>query len=314
MVAGCVVPHPKANASGVKSGRLPPIQRTVKLAGKMLGKALLALLLAAPLAVRGAEFELYRPSHRSAEELAALVDPVLGAGGRAVADARTGVLILTGEADGLARARALLRELDVPLARYLVDSRIESREALRLRGYTLESELELGPLRIARLAEPEPARPVAQVQVHFWELETRDARRSERSLQVLEGRTAELWTGSLIPIRVRNFDLPTREERVLETEPLLSLRTGFQLRPRRLGDGEVELELVAVTTGGHAAAEISRTSSSTQLRLRLGEWVTVRQLATSHSLTGSAPLTGWEERDSEQDELLLFRILLAPEN
>ena len=45
-----------------------PIQRTVKLAGKMLGKALLALLLAAPLAVRGAE------------ELAALVDPVLGAG------------------------------------------------------------------------------------------------------------------------------------------------------------------------------------------------------------------------------------------
>ncbi|MEE8314635.1 MAG: secretin N-terminal domain-containing protein [Myxococcota bacterium] len=286
----------------------------MKLAGKMLGKALLALVLAAPLAARGAEFELYRPSHRSAEELAALVDPVLGAEGRAVADSGTGVLLLTGEADGLARARTLLRKLDVPLTRYLVESRIESREALRLRGYTLESELDLGPLRIARLAEPEPARPVAQGRVHFWELTSRDERRSEHSLQVLEGRTAELWTGSLIPIRVRNFDLPTREERVLETEPLLSLQTGFQLRPRSLGKGELELELVAVTTGGHPAAEISRTSSATRLRLRLGDWVVVRQLATSHTLTGSAPLTSWEQRDTERDELLLFRILLAPDN
>ncbi|MEE9278677.1 MAG: secretin N-terminal domain-containing protein [Myxococcota bacterium] len=282
----------------------------MKSAGKMLGKALLALALAVAPGTQAADFDLYRPKHRTAQELQPLIAPVLGDDGGAVADPGTGTLLISGNAQARARARELLTQLDVPLARYWIDSRIESREALRLQGYELEGEFQLGSLRIERLREPDP--PALEPRMHFQELRTDEVRRHQQSLLVTEGRTAELWTGSLVPIRARSFELPDGEQRVLETEPLLAVRTGFQLRPRGLPDGSVELELVAVAARGRSGAELERTSSSTQVRLRPGEWVGVTELSETRTFTGYAPLES-AASEWERDELLLFRVRPAAE-
>ena len=305
-------PHRIAETSAVKSGRAAPINRTVNLAGKMLGKALLALTLGAPASFARADVELYEPEHRSAHELALLLDPALGTGGRAVADPGTGALLLTGTATELGNALELLSRLDVPLSRYIVESRLESREALRLQGYLLETGLQLGTLRFARLREP-PARD-GPGRLLFHESGTARERRLEQSLLVAEGQSAELWTGALMPIRVRNFELRDRGERVVETEPLLALRTGFQLRPRDLPDGQVELELVAVETRSQAGSAIARTSITAHLRLPLGEWTVVSELQTSKSLSGTMTLDLHPQIDPNPDDLLLFRVLRAPDN
>ena len=303
-------PHRIAETSAVKSGRVAPIYRAVNLAGKMLGKALLALTLAGPASFARADVELYEPRHRSADELAVLIDPVLEPDARAVADPGTGVLLLRGSAAQLGTARELLARLDVPLPHYLVESRIESREALRLQGYGIDTALQLGTLRIARLREP-PA-PKRPGRVLFHETGTETEERLEQSLRIAEGQTAELWTGALMPIRIRNFELRDRGERVVETEPLLALRTGLQLRPRGLPQGDIELELSAVETHSETGAEIARTSSTARLRLSPGEWAVVSELPTSRPLRGSMTFELREEIEPERDELLLFRILPDP--
>ncbi len=304
-------PHRIAETSDVKSGMASPINRAVSFAGKMLGKALLALTLAVPASSVSADVLLYEPKHRSADELAVLLDPALGTDGRAVADPGTGVLLLTGSEAGLGIARELLSRLDVPLARYVVESRIESREALRLRGYSIDTAIQLGTLWIARLREP-PAREGPGRRL-FHEVRTEREGRLERSLLVAEGQTAELWTGALMPIRVRNFELRDRGERVVETEPLLALRTGLQLRPRGLPDGQVELERIAVEPRSGAGAEIARVSSASRLRLPLGAWAVVSELPTSRALSGTMTFELREEIEPERDELLLLRILHAPQ-
>jgi type II secretory pathway component GspD/PulD (secretin) len=283
----------------------------VKFTGKMLGKAVLALALVVPTSAPGAELELYRPKHRSAQELAPLIDPLLGAEGGAVPDAGTGSLLLSGSAEGLARAQALLSQLDVPLARYRVESRIESREALRLRGYTHEGEFQLGSLRIARLREPDHTQRREPGALRQYR--TRGDERTWQSLLVAEGSSAELWTGSTIPFRARNFEFRDREERVLEIEPLLAVRTGLELRPRSLPEGGVELEMAAVAARGGTGVDISRTSSSTRLRVRLGEWLALDELSNTRTFSGSAPVEPRTNVESESDELLLFRVLRAPE-
>ncbi len=215
---GRMEPHRIAETSAVKSGGVVPIYRAVNFAGKMLGKALLALTLAAPASSVGAEVELYEPVHRSANELAVLLDPARGGDARAVADPGTGLLLLTGSAAELSTARELLSRLDVPLPRYLVESRIESREALRLQGYSIDTPIQLGTLQIARLREPPPRDGPGRLLFH--EAGTEREGRLEQSLRIAEGQTAELWTGALMPIRVRNFELrqqiePERDELLL---------------------------------------------------------------------------------------------------
>ncbi len=150
---GRMEPHRIAETSAVKSGGVAPIYRAVNFAGKMLGKALLVLTLAAPASSVGAEVELYEPKHRSADELAVLLDPARGGDARVVADPGTGLLLLTGSAAELSTVRELLSRLDVPLPRYVVESRIESREALRLQGYSIDTPIQLGTLQIARLRD-----------------------------------------------------------------------------------------------------------------------------------------------------------------
>ena len=115
-----------------------------------------------------------------------------------------------------------------------------------------------------------------------------------------------------MPIRIRNFELRDRGERVVETEPLLALRTGLQLRPRGLPQGDIELELSAVETHSETGAEIARTSSTARLRLSPGEWAVVSELPTSRPLRGSMTFELREEIEPERDELLLFRILPDP--
>lgn len=293
--------HPRAETICVKSGPAPPIHRTVRLAGKILGKALLVLAIAVPQGAATADVELYRPKHRSADELARLIDPLLGEGGRAAADPGTGALLVSGGADARATARGLLAELDVPLVQYRVDSRIESREGLRLRALAPQGEFDLGPLRVARLRGPDRPAPAG---VRFRELGTEALERREPILLVREGDTAELWIGSLVPIRVRDFELRDREERVLETEPQLALRTGLQLLPRALPEGGVELELWAVSAEPGAGG-VSRTSGPARVRLEPGEWLALTQLSRTPVWGGTAPLGA---EDGERDEVLLFRL------
>ena len=163
-----------------------------------LGLGLLILLV--PLPSGATELELYRPRHRPAAELAPLAQGLLGSNGTAVADPHSGKLVLSGSAAAVKQTLRALRELDTPLRQYRIEARVTSEEELALRGLEVHGWLELGDLRIGRIRSAETGN-----QRVFRTLRTEGGDLLLANVLVLEGRTAEIWTGTSQPVYLRVF-------------------------------------------------------------------------------------------------------------
>src|SRR5215468_8794357 len=95
---------------------------------RVIAGALCALLAGSALAQ--ARFRIYEPRSRTAEELAPLVAPMLGAEGSAVPDPHGGSLILEGDPQAIEQALAALDSLDRPAPQYRIESETRSRDSL----------------------------------------------------------------------------------------------------------------------------------------------------------------------------------------
>ncbi|HTO69669.1 MAG TPA: secretin N-terminal domain-containing protein [Myxococcota bacterium] len=251
----------------------------------------LVLVLSAGLAAAQAGFRVYEPRSRSAEELAPLVAPLLGPDGAAVPDPHGGRLVLEGRPEAVARALAALQELDAELRQYRVESQVVARRALEAAGVAADAWVDRGGLRVARLAAGA------------------GAERAERQFQatavVLEGSTAELWSGS---------------SRVLRTQygaQLVPAESGFRVRPRAVGGGEVELEITPVVS--HAVGDVARSGeiremgASTRVRVRLGESLALASVTDAGSSAGADVFHGAQARSESSDSVMLVRVTPADE-
>jgi hypothetical protein len=250
-----------------------------------------------PPAALAAQLELYTPRGRPAEELVPLVAPLLEPEGTAVADPGSGKLLLRGSAEALRAARAVLEQIDVVPRQYRVETRIEERESLTSRGLSIEGWIEVGDVRIGRVREPARRRGHAdsRVEIRVREYRTTSRERFASSVVVIEGREAEVWTGSLVPVHARVYDVRAQETRIVETRMLEPVRTGFAVRPRAAGEGAIELEIVPIreqvrARGGAGSGDlaISQTGASTRVRVQPGEWIAIGRLQ-------------WDEEDRESE-------------
>lgn len=222
--------------------------------------ALLALWL--PLAAVAAELEIYRPRHRPAEELAPLAAALMEPEGTAVADPRSGALVLRGPAANVARTLVALRALDVRSASFRVESALIRLSELAAAGLELEGWRALGGVRVGRIA----AR-VEGLRLRARALLAAGERRFSGRVSVLDGHDAELWTGS-----TRLEPAVARSARgVRESTVAVRVRTGLGVRPRSLPDGRIELELAPVAAERGAGGAIVRAGAATTLAVRAGE-------------------------------------------
>jgi type II secretory pathway component GspD/PulD (secretin) len=239
----------------------------------MRSKVLVALALSIAWLAAGvsaqAHFRIYEPRSRTAEELAPLVAPMLGPDGSAVADVHGGSLILEGDPAAIADALVALQSLDAPLHQYRIESETRSRESLAA-AFAGVGVGGAGGLQIVRIAAG---------------ANTGDrTRRLGTNLVVLEGHTAEIWTGTTIPVRSS------------AGVALVPIQSGVRVRPRALGTGEIELEITPVMAERGRGDEIHELGASTQIRVRPGESVAIAGISDGSEArdAGFPPSAGTE--------------------
>jgi hypothetical protein len=262
--------------------------------GRALAALLACALILAPLAA-GADLEVWTPRHRPAAELQGAAEAALGPGGVAAVDRGSGRLVLRGTQEAIAGAIALLERLDVALASWRIEARATRLDRLRAAGVEIEGWTAIGDLRVGRPGGPEGLRAVLRASASV-----------ERSgftgtVVALDGRPAELWTGSDRLERVRVLE--TRPGGLVEREGavIVPVRTGMRVTPRALPDGRVELEIAPLVEERRADGTIARAGLATRAIVRPGESVVVAAVTTGGGGT-RADLGGYE-RSEESGEL-----------
>jgi len=278
-------PHRKGDARGVKSGFV-------------IFVALLALAFSAV----GGALEIYVPRNRTAEELAPLVQALLADQGSAVADPHSGKIVLSGDPGAIAQALEALRSLDQEVSQYRVESETSTREALDRASASVAGWIEAGDLRIGRVVGPEGVRLRASAG---------GAGSSERlaaSVVVMEGRSAEIWTGADYPLTTRTLERAGPYARVSETTELVSVRSGFRVRPRSAGPEAIEVEITPIVEQLGPGGSIRETGASTQIRVKPGESVAIGGVTRQERSAGADVLRGAERGSAASESLLVVRV------
>ena len=278
-------PHRKGERRGVKSALV-------------LGAALLTLAFSA--AAGG--LEIYVPRNRTAEELAPLVQAMLADQGSAVADPHSGKIVLSGDPAAIASALEALRSLDQAVRQYRVESETSTREALDRASASVAGWIEAGNLRIGRVVGPEG------VNLHASAGGAGSSARVAASVVVMEGRSAEIWTGADYPVTTRTVERAGPYGRVTETTELVPVRSGFRVRPRSAGPEAIEVEITPIVEELGPEGSIRETGASTQIRVRPGESVAIGGLTRRESSAGADVFHGAERGAGASESLLVVRV------
>jgi hypothetical protein len=243
--------------------------------------ALLVVSLSAPAAAQ-TRFKIYEPRNRTAEELAPLVAPLLGADGSAVADPYAGSLVLEGEPAAIADALAALETLDAAQHQYRIESETRSRESLAGAFAGVDARADGAGLQIVRVGAGANG--------------GERSRRLGASLVVLEGHTAEIWTGSTLSMRFG------------DGVALVPAQSGVRVRPRTLGSGEIELEITPVLAERGRGGQIRELGSSTQIRVKPGEAVAIAGITETRDERGAAFPASARASSAASDSATVVRV------
>jgi type II secretory pathway component GspD/PulD (secretin) len=241
----------------------------------------IALLAAAQAFAQGARFHIYEPQSRTAEELAPLVAPMLGPDGGAVPDPHGGSLILEGDPAAIADALAALQTLDQAPHQYRIESETRSRAALEAASARV-GFADHGALRLARVS----AGAVASER----------GRSFGASVVVLEGRTADVWSGRELPL---HFGAETA---------LVPVQSGFRVKPHTLGSGEIELEITPVVAEQGRGGEIREMGAATRVRVRPGESIALAGVDESSDSRGASLPPGASAAAGTSDSAIVVRV------
>lgn len=264
-----------------------------------IGVGILALALSVEAA---GGFEIYVPRNRSAEELAPLVSGLIAGEGSVVADPHSGKLVISGEPEAIAKALAALRSLDQPVRQYRVESETSTTRSLDQASARVSGWIDAGGVRIGRVVGPEG------VEVRASAGAGGAAERLAASVVVMEGRSAEIWTGADHPVTTRTVERAGRYSRVTESTELVPVRSGFRVRPRSAGPGAVELDITPIVSELGPGGSIRETGATTQVRVRPGESVAIGGIAQRARSEDADVFRGAGRADATDESLLVVRV------
>jgi hypothetical protein len=230
------------------------------------------------------------------------VQAVLAGQGSAVADPHSGKLILSGEPDAVAQALAALRELDQALRQYRVDSETSTRKALEGASARVDGWIEAGDVRIGRVVGPEGVRVRASAGSGG------SSERLEATVVVMEGRSAEIWTGSDVPVTTRTVERAGRYSRVTESTELVPVRSGFRVRPRGVGAEKIEVEITPIVEELGPGGSIRETGATTHIRVNPGESVAIAGVTRGESSAAADVFQGAARGSASSESVFLVRV------
>ncbi len=241
-----------------------------------------------------ADADVYKSRYRTAEELLPIAEAALGGEGKVVVDAGTNSLVMLGPAPVLARARAILEQTDTKLHSVLI--RYEERRAADLdeAGVAVRWSTDLGPVRIGNVV-PRDGGSGAVVGAASAKSDVRGERSG--TLRVLEGHSGRIETGTRIP-----YETGLGRSR---STAFVDATSGFEVRPRVLGDGRVRLALRPFGAQPAADGTIAYSGADTVLEVRPGETVAVGGVGGSIDMRRQGSRGAGTRRGSDERVLLI---------
>jgi len=267
------------------------------------GLLLLVLGLALPAVAR--DVHVYEVRHRLAQELVAPVETALGAEGRVVADGRTNTLVLSGDPAAVENALGILAALDVRPRTVVLRYGSEDAASLTSRDLRIDWRIEAGGFRVGTVVggkEPSGSRVGVRLAASRLEREGRQT----AVLRVLEGRSGRIASGVQMPFTKRRVVFGARGRVVQESTQLLSAEAGFDVRPRVLGDGRIELALRPLHQRLGTDGRIQTAGAETHVVVTPGETCVIGGLTRSEQGERRDLAGAGTTRVSEQ-RLLLIR-------
>ena len=259
----------------------------------IFGSAVLAITLAG--SAVGQTVRVYAVQHRTADELAPLVETALAGEGRVAADRRTNALVLSGSPRAVATALELLAALDVR-ARTVV-LRYESRRSgeLASAGANVRWRAGAGSFRVGDVR---------------WAGEAaRDASTLAGELRILEGQSGRIASGSSLPVTARRIRHGRYGAVVEESTRYVAAESGFEASPRVLRDGRVELALRPFDASPRPDGAIARASADTVLVLEPGATVALGGITRERSAHSGGPGAA-DASTAGEESLLLVTVAL----
>ena len=133
----------------------------------------------------------------------------------------------------------------------------------------------------------------------------------QSTLAVLEGHSAEIWTGTVQPASVTFERDRARGKREIEITPSVELRTGIRIRPRSLTGDAVELEIAALTEEPALAGVVQRVGAVTRVKLQLGEGMVIAGQRALGAQLITTPMASHDLAESSSQDLLWVRVTRA---
>ena len=251
---------------------------------------LTALLLGISTMAHAAEqqLEVISLQHRMAAELLPTLEPFVDKQG--VISARDNQLIIRTSSRNLEELKGLIKQLDKAARRLL----IEVKQPLSSDRHGQQGDIS------GTVTLPEKS---ADVRLRVYGTGSRDTASAEQQIQVLEGHTALIKTGQLMPLAKQRIHGDGRVETVIEHQDVSS---GFRVTPRLSGD-TVLLEIMpfSASPASSGGGIINRQQVFTTVSTRLGEWVEIGGISSSSQQTGSGIVYKTHERNEQQRQILI---------
>jgi type II secretory pathway component GspD/PulD (secretin) len=223
--------------------------------------------------------------YRQASELLPTLQPFVNKGG--IITAKNNHIIIRSSMSNVAEISDLIQQLDIPAQRLLIEVRqplVGSREA--------EETNISGQIGSA---------DGAQVTIESHRTGSRDNAVTSQRLQVLDGHSAVIKSGKLVPMAKRQIR-KGKAETVIEHQDVSS---GFSVTPRLTGEDSVTIEIApfssSLASGGGGV--INQQQALTTLSGKLGEWIEVS--GTSSRQQENVKTYSTQNRNEQQRRILI---------
>ena len=256
----------------------------------LLQSVLVVLLMTVTAIIQADEqqLEIISLQHRLAEELLPSLQPFIDNSG--VIRANGNQLIIRTSSKNLKELATLIQRLDQAAKRLL----IEVRQPLTSSRHSHETDTS-GSIGLADKS--------SQIRLRTSGTSSRDTAASDQKIQVLEGHTALIKTGQLVPMAKKQVRSDGQVETIIEQQ---DVSTGFQVRPRLNGD-TVLLEIMPfsaslASTGGGV---INQQQAFTTVSAKLGEWIEITGISSSQQQNDRGTVYKTHGRNQMQRQILI---------
>lgn len=251
----------------------------------------LAALCCLPAVYADNALEIISLKSRSAEEMIALIRPLLGPG-----DALTGTgyqLIIRTDASTLQQVRAILDQLDRAPQNLLITVRRDAPSREQQRGIDVSGEVRVGDHTGVRVGDAQQSGLQLRAQDR---LSTQQDDASQR-LRVLEGQRGFISMGQSVAYPSNSVVVQQGTPVIQQGLEYRELRSGFYVLPRLAGE-TVTLQIEPVNERLQSDHSVSVQQAQTVVSGRLGEWMALGGVSEQRSESHRGVLST-QQRHSE---------------